>query len=84
MVKDNTSVLFNSGKQIVEKMKNLENVTREITDSMNKITSDSSEINQSVELCQKLSKENRSNLEKLNNNVSMFKIYAFRLFFKFA
>ena len=74
MIKDNSSVLFNSGKQIVEEMKNLENVTREITDSMNKMASDSGEITQSVELCQKLSKENRSNLEELNNNVSMFKI----------
>ncbi len=74
VVKENTNMLLNGGKQIGEEMKILENVTKEITASMNKMTSDSGEITKSVELCHKFSNENQENLEKLNNNVGMFKI----------
>lgn len=55
-------------------MKVLENVTRQITESMNKMTADSSEITLSVSNCQKLSNENQTNLEELSSNVGMFKI----------
>ena len=61
-------------QQIGEKMKVLENVTRQITESMNRMAADSSEITQSVNDCQKLSNENQTNLEELNKNVGMFKI----------
>ena len=74
VVKENTDVLLSGGKQIGEEMKNLENVTREITNSMNKMSADSSEITQEVELCHKLSYENQDNLEELSGNVGMFKI----------
>ena len=74
IVKENTSVLLNGGKQIGEEMKNLENVTQEITASMNNIAEDSVEITQTVEQCHKLSNENQENLEELSCNVGMFKI----------
>ncbi len=74
IVKENTMVLLKGGKQIGEEMKNLENVTQEITESMNKMAEDSVEITQTVEQCHNLSNENQENLEELNSNVGMFKI----------
>ena len=74
IVRENTSVLLDGGKQIGDEMKTLENVTHEITGSMNKMALDSGKITQTVETCHKLSNENQSNLEALNKNVGMFKI----------
>ena len=74
VVKENSEVLLKGGRQIGEEMKNLENVTQEITDSMNKMAEDSVEITQTVEQCHKLSNENQDNLEELSSNVGMFKI----------
>ena len=62
------------GKQIGEEMRNLANMTHEITDLMNKMAAGSGQITKSVELCHNLSDENQSNLDSLKNNVSMFKI----------
>ena len=74
VVKENSEVLLKGGRQIGEEMKNLENVTQEITDSMNKMAEDSVEITQTVEQCHNLSNENQDNLEELSSNVGMFKI----------
>ena len=74
IVKENTGVLLDGGKQIGEEMRNLANMTHEITDSMNKMAAGSGQITKSVELCHNLSDENQSNLDSLKNNVSMFKI----------
>ena len=74
IVKENTGVLLDGGKQIGEEMRNLADVSREITESMNEMAAGSGQITKSVELCQRLSDENKSNLDSLKNNVSMFKI----------
>ena len=74
LVKENAGVLLNGGKQIGDEMHNLANVTREITESMNEMAAGSGQITKSVELCQRLSDENKSNLDSLKNNVGMFKI----------
>ena len=74
IVKENTGVLLDGGKQIGEEMRNLADVSREITESMNEMAAGSGQITKSVELCQRLSNENQSNLDSLKNNVSMFKI----------
>jgi methyl-accepting chemotaxis protein len=74
LVKENAGVLLNGGKQIGEEMHNLANVTREITEAMNDMAAGSGQITKSVELCQRLSDENQSNLDSLKNSVDMFKI----------
>ncbi|MCR4938916.1 MAG: methyl-accepting chemotaxis protein [Treponemataceae bacterium] len=74
IVKGNTGVLLDGGKQIGDEMRVLANVTHEITDSMNKMAAGSGKITKTVEQCHNLSNENQSNLDSLKNNVGMFKI----------
>lgn len=74
VVKGNTGVLLDGGRQIGEEMRVLANVTHEITDSMNKMAAGSGRITKTVEQCQNFSNENKSNLDSLKNNVDMFKI----------
>lgn len=74
VVKANTGVLLEGGKEIGQEMKLLGDVTREITNSMNDMAAGSGQITKAVELCQNLSNENKDNLISLKGEVSKFRI----------
>jgi len=73
-VKNNSQILLTGGEEIVAEMKNLANLTRQITDSMNEMAAGSGQITKAVELCHELSSENQSNLTDLKKEVEMFKV----------
>lgn len=73
-VKNNSQILLTGGEEIVAEMKNLANLTRQITDSMNEMAAGSGQITKAVELCHELSSENQTNLTDLKKEVEMFKV----------
>jgi len=74
MVKENTAILLEGGKNIGEEMYHLADVTREITDSMNEMAAGSGQITKAVELCMGLTNDNQRNFNSLKNEVGKFKI----------
>ena len=74
IVKENTAILLEGGKQIGEEMYRLADVTREITDSMNEMAAGSGQITKAVELCMDLTNDNQKNFNNLRNEVGKFKI----------
>ena len=74
IVKENSGILLEGGKQIGEEMSNLANVTREINDSMNEMAAGSGQITKAVELCMGLTNDNQKNFSALRNEVGKFKI----------
>ena len=74
VVKTNSAILLDGGRQIGEEMQIIADVTSEITNSMNEMASGSSQITKSVELCQRSSTENLENLNSLRKEVSLFKV----------
>ena len=74
IVKENSGILLEGGKQIGQEMYNLANVTREINDSMNEMAAGSGQITKAVELCRNLTNDNQKNFSALRNEVGKFKI----------
>lgn len=74
IVKENSGILLNGGKQIGEEMYHLADVTREITDSMNEMAAGSGQITKAVELCMDLTNDNQKNFNALRTEVGKFKI----------
>ena len=74
IVKENTGILLQGGKQIGEEMGHLANVTREINDSMNEMAAGSGQITKAVELCFNLTNDNQKNFNNLRDEVGKFKI----------
>ncbi|MCR5698454.1 MAG: hypothetical protein K6G52_02305 [Treponemataceae bacterium] len=72
VVRENTGVLLDGGKQIGKEMYNLANVTLEISNSMNEMAAGSDQIIKAVEICQNLSTENQGNLTNLKHEVGKF------------
>ena len=65
VVKENSAILLEGGKQIGEEMYMLSDVTREITDSMNEMAAGSGQITKAVELCMNLTNDNQKNFNAL-------------------
>ena len=74
LVKSNSAILLEGGKQIGQEMYNLANVTREINDSMNEMAAGSGQITKAVELCMNLTNDNQKNFNSLRAEVGKFKI----------
>ena len=74
VVKENSAILLEGGKQIGEEMYMLSDVTREITDSMNEMAAGSGQITKAVELCMNLTNDNQKNFNALRTEVDKFKI----------
>ena len=74
VVKENSAILLEGGKQIGEEMYLLSDVTREITDSMNEMAAGSGQITKAVELCMGLTSDNQKNFNSLRTEVGKFKI----------
>ncbi len=74
IVKENSGILLEGGKQIGQEMYHLANVTREITDSMNEMAAGSGQITKAVELCMDLTNDNQKNFSALRAEVGKFKI----------
>ena len=74
LVKSNSAILLEGGKQIGQEMNNLANVTREINDSMNEMAAGSGQITKAVELCMNLTNDNQKNFNSLRAEVGKFKI----------
>ena len=74
LVKSNSAILLDGGKQIGQEMYNLANVTREINDSMNEMAAGSGQITKAVELCMNLTNDNQRNFSSLRAEVGKFKI----------
>ena len=74
IVKENSGILLEGGKQIGEEMSILADVTREITDSMNEMAAGSGQITKAVELCMNLTNDNQKNFNALRTEVDKFKI----------
>jgi methyl-accepting chemotaxis protein len=74
LVKTNSAILLEGGRQIGEEMQIIADVTSEITNSMNEMAAGSGQITKSVELCQRSSTENLENLDSLRKEVSLFKV----------
>ena len=74
IVKSNSAILLEGGKQIGQEMYNLANVTREINDSMNEMAAGSGQITKAVELCMNLTNDNQKNFSSLRAEVGKFKI----------
>ena len=74
IVKNNSIMLLEGGKQIGEEMKILANTTLEISGSMTEMSAGSIQITKSVESAQNSSTENKQNLDSLKNEVSQFTI----------
>ena len=74
IVRSNSAILLDGGKQIGQEMNNLENVTREINDSMNEMAAGSGQITKAVELCMNLTSDNQKNFSSLRAEVGKFKI----------
>ena len=74
IVKNNSVMLLEGGKQIGEEMKILANTTLEISGSMTEMSAGSVQITKSVESAQNSSAENKQNLDSLKEEVSRFKI----------
>ena len=74
IVRSNSAILLDGGKQIGQEMNNLANVTREINDSMNEMAAGSGQITKAVELCMNLTSDNQKNFSSLRAEVGKFKI----------
>jgi len=74
VVRENSGILLEGGKQIGQEMYNLANVTREINDSMNEMAAGSGQITKAVELCMDLTNTNQKNFSSLRAEVGKFKI----------
>ena len=74
IVRNNSAILLDGGKQIGQEMNNLANVTREINDSMNEMAAGSGQITKAVELCMNLTSDNQKNFSSLRAEVGKFKI----------
>ena len=74
IVKENTGILLEGGKQIGQEMYHLANITREITDSMNEMAAGSGQITKAVETCRSLTDDNQTNFSALRAEVGKFKI----------
>ena len=74
IVKENSGILLEGGKQIGQEMFHLANVTREINDSMNEMAAGSGQITKAVELCMNLTNDNQKNFSALRTEVGKFKI----------
>ena len=74
VVRENSGILLEGGKQIGQEMYNLANVTREITDSMNEMAAGSGQITKAVELCMDLTNTNQKNFSSLRAEVGKFKV----------
>ncbi len=74
VVKENSGILLEGGKQIGEEMSRLADVTREINDSMNEMAAGSGQITKAVELCSGLTNHNQKNFNALREEVGKFKI----------
>ena len=74
IVKENTGILLEGGKQIGKEMFHLANITREITDSMNEMAAGSGQITKAVEICRSLTTDNQTNFSALRAEVGKFKI----------
>ncbi len=73
IVKENTGILLEGGKQIGQEMYHLANLTSEITGSMNEMAAGSNQITKAVEICRNLTNDNLTNFNSLRAEVGKFK-----------
>ncbi|GHU07896.1 methyl-accepting chemotaxis protein [Spirochaetia bacterium] len=73
-VKGGAAEMREGSREVIHESKNLEKVTQEITSGMNEMTSGADEINSAITSVNRISVENKENIEILVNEVSRFKI----------
>lgn len=74
VVKNNTAILLDGGKEIVNKMSLLAEASYEISNAINLITDGTSNISEAVRKVSNDSEENKESLNKLQNHVAEFKL----------
>lgn len=74
IVKNNTTILLDGGKEIVNKMSLLAEASYEISNAINLITDGTSNISEAVKKVSNDSEENKESLNKLQNHVTEFKL----------
>ncbi|MDR1902956.1 MAG: methyl-accepting chemotaxis protein [Treponema sp.] len=73
-VKAGSEAMLGRSAEVIEESKKLENITAEITVGMDEMATGASQINNAVQDVNKISAENRENIERLIAEVSKFKI----------
>ena len=73
-VKNESGEMLDGSKNVINKTKNLEMLSHEITGGMNEMAAGAEQINIAVNMVNEISAKNRQNIDHLINEVSRFKV----------
>ncbi|MBP3709695.1 MAG: HAMP domain-containing protein [Treponema sp.] len=73
-VKNDSSQILQSSREIAKEMETLNALTRVITDSMNEMSNGVTQINNSVQMVNDLTQKNKQSIDMLSNEIKKFKV----------
>jgi len=73
-VMDESVQMLNGSREVIQESRNLDQVTHEITGGINEMASGAQQINTAVNKVNEISVKNRTNIDQLVREVSLFKV----------